>query len=367
MSSTERGRASIFVVDDEPVNLHLLERLLRGAGYVNLTCTSDAQEVKRLYFEIDPDLILLDLHMPVMDGFEVLGQLKGIIPESEYLPVLVLTADATQASKQKALASGAMDFLTKPFDRSEVLARIRNLLHTRELHVALREHNGQLEERVRHRTKELWEAVQELERAQQGLRLAQEETIHSLSLAAEFRDDETSRHIERMSRYCLVIARGMGWDERRSDLLRIAAKMHDIGKIGVPDRILRKRGRLTPDEFEAMKQHPQIGYEILKDARSDLARLAASIAWTHHERFDGTGYPRGLAAEEIPLAGRIGAVADVFDALTTNRVYRRRLKIPAAISMMRAGRGDHFCPAVLDAFFESMSEIVTMKEQFDEE
>lgn len=196
--------------------------------------------------------------------------------------------------------------------------------------------------------------------------MAQEETIHSLSLAAEFRDDETSRHIERMSRYCSVIAEAMGFDQPRKDTLRIASKMHDVGKIGVPDSILLKPGKLTPDQFEIMKTHAQIGYDILTGSASDLASTAAVIAWTHHEKIDGSGYPRGLVGDEIPLEGRIAAVADVFDALTTDRVYRKAFTLPETLTIMREGRGAHFEPAIVDVLFDRLDEILTLKSELDE-
>lgn len=205
----------------------------------------------------------------------------------------------------------------------------------------MRRHNEILEEKVRERTAELWAAVGRLEVAEKDLRLAQEETIHRLSLAAEYRDDETSRHIERMSRYCAVLATRVGEDEQRSELLRIASKMHDIGKIGVPDAILLKRGKLTAEEFEIMKQHADIGYQILRGSESELASTAATIAWTHHEKIDGSGYPRRLKGDDIPIEGRIAAVADVFDALTTNRIYRKAFPLPQALSIMSEGRGQH--------------------------
>jgi putative two-component system response regulator len=356
----------ILVVDDEPANVLLLERLLATAGYGNVRSTTDPTEVEDLYLEFRPDLILLDLHMPGLDGFGVMARLGDLIPADDYMPILVLTADVSASSKQGALMGGAKDFLAKPLDTSEVLARVANLLETRSLHLQLRRHNELLEARVRERTAALWDTVGELEKAQKELRLSQEETIHSLSLAAEFRDDETSRHIERMSRYCAIIARALGFDDARRDTIRVAAKMHDVGKIGIPDAILLKPGKLTHQEFETMKAHAQIGYEILSGSSSDIARTAASIAWSHHEKVDGSGYPRGLVGDEIPIDGRISAVADVFDALTTNRIYRKAYTLPESLTIMRERSGVHFDPEILGVFFGRLDEVLAMKQKLDE-
>lgn len=362
----EHGDQTILVVDDEAANVQLIERLLVRSGYTQVHSTTDPTEVARLFRDLHPDLIMLDLHMPTLDGFGVMEELHEALEANDYLPILVLTADVTQTTKQRALVSGAKDFLTKPFDNAEVLARVGNLLEIRSLHLHLRALNESLEEKVEQRTAALWETVGQLERAHNDLKLAQEETIHSLSLAAEFRDDETSRHIERMSRYCSVIAHAMGFDQARQETLRIASKMHDVGKIGVADSILLKPGKLTPDEFEIMKTHSQIGYDILSGSASELAKTAAVIAWTHHEKVDGSGYPRGLAGDEIPLEGRIAAVADVFDALTTDRVYRKAFNLPETLTIMREGRDTHFEAAIVDVLFDHLDEVLTLKSELDE-
>jgi len=356
----------ILIVDDQEANVRLLERLLRKSGYAEVVATTDPTEVASLYENLKPDLILLDLRMPGLDGFGVMQQLSKLVAADDYLPILVLTADVTQESKQRALTSGARDFLTKPLDPAEVAARVGNLLEMRGLHLQLRRHNEFLEEMVHERTEELRGAIDKLELAEKDLRLAQEETIHRLSLAAEFRDDETSRHIERMSRYSALLARRSGEDERRSELLRIASKMHDIGKIGVPDAILLKLGKLTQEQFEIMKQHSSIGYQILRESESELASTGAVIAWTHHEKVDASGYPRGLKGDEIPLEGRIAAVADVFDALATDRVYRKAFTLPEALSIMREGRARHFDADLLDCFLESIDDVLAAKGEFDD-
>ncbi|MDP9069505.1 MAG: HD domain-containing protein [Actinomycetota bacterium] len=212
----------------------------------------------------------------------------------------------------------------------------------------------------------LLDTIAELEHAQQDLRLAQEETTHCLALAAELRDGETSRHLERMSGFCAVLGDALGLDEGRRETIRIAAKMHDIGKIGVPDSIRLKPGRLTADEMSTMKTHAQIGYDILAGSTSELATTAAVIAWTHHEKVDGSGYPRRLVGDEIPLEGRIAAVADVFDALTTDRIYRKGFTFEEALDVMRKGRRAHFDSMILDLFFDRIDEIVSVKQAVDD-
>jgi putative two-component system response regulator len=358
-----RAAGRILIVDDESANVLVLERMLEQAGYRDLRSTTDPTEVKALFGAFHPDLVLLDLHMPLLDGFAVMERLSRLIEPDDYVPILVLTADVTQKSKRASLEGGAKDFVTKPFDHVEVLARVANLLDTRFLHVQVRRHNEFLEERVRERTAELARALARVKLAEQDRRLAQEETIHALSLAAEFRDDATSRHIERMSRYCAIVAAHAGKTEEETEQLRMAAKMHDIGKIGIPDAILLKPGKLTPEEFKTMKGHAEIGYQILEGSRSELASVGAMLAWTHHEKVGGTGYPCGLRGDEIPLEGRIAAIADVFDALTTHRVYSRAVSVPDALSIMRADRGTHFDAELLDIFFDSLDAIVVAKEQ----
>lgn len=366
MRTAADGSHRIMVVDDEPGNVLVLEELLRLAGYREVRSTTDPRQAESLFAAFRPDLVLLDLHMPVLDGFELMSRLSASIRHDDFVPILVLTADVTAESRRAALEGGAKDFVTKPFDHVEVLARVGNLLDTRALHLQLRTQNETLEERVRVRTTELAEAVHRLELAEQDLRLAQEETIHRLSLAAEFHDDETSRHIERMSRYCAVLARRYGHGERESELLRIAAKMHDIGKLGIPDAILRKPGRLTAAELDVMQGHTAIGHSILNGSRSELGRTGAMLAWTHHEKVDGTGYPRGLRGSEIPLEGRIAAVADVFDALTTDRVYRPAFSLEDALAIMRDGRGTHFDSELLDLFLGSLDEVLATRERLME-
>lgn len=222
---------------------------------------------------------------------------------------------------------------------------------------------ARLEAMVRERTEMLWEALSELQSTQRELWSAQNETIHSLSVAAEFRDDETSKHIERVSRYSFMLAESLGMDRDRCRIIGVAARMHDIGKIGVPDSIMLKPARLTADEFETMKTHAEIGHDILRSCTSELASVAAEIAWTHHERIDGSGYPRGLAGDAIPIEGRIVAVADVFDALSTDRIYREAYSVPDALGIMLGTRAVHLDPDVLDKFLDNMDQVIRVLEE----
>lgn len=326
----------VLIADDEPPSLLLLEKMLRSAGYVHLLGTTDARSVLPLYAEFRPDLLLLDLHMPGMTGFEVMARLReGAGPDS-YFPVLVLTADTTAQTRERALSGGATDFLTKPFDRVEVLLRVRNLLTTQALHRRLEGQNRLLERRVRERTEDLEEA--------------RVEVLERLSRAAEYRDDDTGRHTLRVGQTSAELARALGLPADEVELIWRAAPLHDLGKIGIPDAVLLKPGRLTADEAALMRGHTTIGGRILGGSRSPVLRLAEKVALTHHECWDGSGYPLGLSGEAIPLAGRIVSVADVFDALTHNRPYKKAWPADAAAAEIERLAGQKFDPRVVAAF-----------------
>lgn len=356
--------APILVVDDEPANLRLLERILDRAGYSAVYPTADPRQVVELCAKVSPDLILLDLQMPHLDGFQVMEQLRELYASdgSDPPPILVLTADARAETRHKALGAGAKDFLTKPFDHTETLLRIGNLLETRLLHLELKGYSRTLEEKVRDRTADLWDSVRSLELAKHDLLVAQEETIKRLSIAGEFRDDDTGKHVGRMSRYCRSLAEGVGENSERCRMIELASRMHDIGKIGIPDSILKKPTTLTGEERSIIERHASIGNRILSGSGAELLDLAAVIALTHHERFDGKGYPHGIRGEEIPIEGRIAAIADVFDALISDRVYRPAFSLIQAIEMMKEGRGSQFDPAVLDTFLTLIPELLEIKD-----
>ena len=322
--------SKILIVDDEWRNVHLLERLLKEAGFTNLRSTTDSREAAGLYKEIRPDLVLLDVFMPYLDGFAVMKELFAESDREEYLPILMLTADVTSDTKQKALSSGAKDFLTKPLDLSEVILRVRNLLETRLLHIRVREQNEELERKVLERTRELAESRMEI--------------LDRLALAGEYRDQDTAEHTRRVGKLAATLAAASGAGPEFVELIRHAAPLHDIGKIGVPDQILRKAGKLDLTEFDIMKAHAQIGARILSGSSDALLRLAQSIALTHHEWWDGSGYPSGLAGESIPFEGRVVALADTVDALTSERVYKRAWSLDAAITKIKQQSGRQFDP-----------------------
>ncbi len=326
--------ARILLVDDEPANVDLLRRLLVRSGFTRIESTSDSREVADLYVKFRPDLILLDLHMPHRDGLAVMDELNQIA-EASYLPILMLTGDDTQEAKREALSRGAKDFLNKPFNSDEVILRIGTLLETRFLYLQIQSQNQILEAKVRDRTREL--------------ESAQIEIIERLARAAEFRDDNTGQHTERVGQMAALLARQIGLPDAQVSLIRRAAPLHDVGKIGIPDSILLKLGKLTPDEFALVKTHTSIGARILSGSRFTILRLAEEIAFNHHERWDGDGYA-GVVGSAIPLAGRIVAVADVFDALTQKRPYKAAWSISDAITEMERQRGKQFDPTLVDAF-----------------
>jgi putative two-component system response regulator len=328
--------ARVLVIDDEHANVRLLERLLHLWGFVDVVTTTVSAEVPELYRTSRPDILFLDLQMPDPNGFRLMELLADEIHGPTRLPVLVLTADITPDVKKRALGSGARDFLTKPFDPTEVELRLRNLLETRRLQLELQSHNETLERRVLDRTRDL--------------DMARLETLERLALAGEYRDDNTHEHAQRVGRSAARLAEALGRPAYEVELFRRAAPLHDIGKIGVPDAILLKPGKLDPGELEVMKSHARIGHQILSGSGSRVLRVSAEIALTHHERWDGCGYPAGIKGAEIPLCGRITAVADVFDALMHRRPYKEAWSLDAALAEIHDGSGRHFDPAVVDVF-----------------
>ena len=327
-------KARILIIDDEPASVDALRRLLERGGFSRIHTTTDPRDAAAMYVESRPDIILLDLHMPYMDGLQVMDALNEII-EATYLPILMLTGDVTEEAKSKALSRGAKDFLNKPFTSEEVLLRIGTLLETRFLYLEIQSQNQMLEAKVRERTREL-----------EG---AQIEIIERLAVAAEYRDDNTGQHTARVGQMASLIAKKIGLPETQIALIRRAAPLHDVGKIGVPDSILLKLGKLTVEEFDVVKTHTVIGQRILSGSRFPILRLAEEIAFNHHERWDGSGYA-GISRDAIPLAGRIVAIADVFDALIQQRPYKEAWPVDQAIAEIERQRGRHFDPALVDAF-----------------
>ncbi len=326
--------ARILIVDDESANVEILSRILSRAGFTRVETTTDPRNVCDLYVKQRPDLILLDLHMPHLDGLEVMDRLNDIA-EASYLPILILSADLTPEARRQALSRGAKDFVGKPFMQDELLLRIRTLLETRFLYLQIQSQNQLLEAKVRERTRALEEA--------------QIEILERLAVAAEFRDDNTGQHTQRVGQMSALLARQLGRPDSQVALIRRGAELHDVGKIGVPDRILLKIGKLTAEEFEVVKTHTTIGARILSGGKFSLLRLSEEIAFTHHERWDGSGYA-GIRGSDIALAGRIVAVADVFDALTQQRPYKPAWPVADAIGEIDRQRGRQFDPDIVDAF-----------------
>ncbi len=336
-SSHDILHGNILIVDDQEANVRLLERMLCGAGYVSIMTTTNPDAVYDLHLKNHYDLILLDMQMPGMDGFQVMMALKAIDPDG-YLPVLVITAQP--GHKLRALQAGARDFISKPFDLAEVLARVHNMLEVRLLHRELHKANNVLEQRVRERTADLQESYLE--------------TIFTLTRAAEHKDVGTGAHVQRISYYSRELAGILGLDGEFVGKIFFASPMHDIGKIGIPDHILLKPGKFTPEEWEIMKGHAAIGSKILGNSHSPYLRMAAEIALDHHERWDGGGYPNGKRGEAISLSARIVTICDIYDAIRSQRPYKPPFDHQQAVDIISRGDGrsrpEHFDPAVLSAF-----------------
>ncbi len=365
--------AKIMIVDDEPINIKVVRRYLKLAGYENFVTTTDPTTAYALVTKENPDIVLLDVMMPEVDGLQILGKIRA--DESKrHLPVVILTASNDNATKQKALETGATDFLAKPIDSNELMPRVRNALVLKIHHDQTIAYAKRLEHEVRQRTEAL---------AQSRL-----DVIHCLGRAAEYRDNETGQHVVRVGRYVGMIARGLGLDPETVELLEHASPLHDVGKIGISDSILLKPGKLTEEEFEIMQTHCQLGrkvfhqlstgeeqtylghtklgHKIMSNTTSPLLDMAGCIALCHHEKWDGTGYPLALKGEDIPIEGRITAVADVFDALSSKRPYKPAFPREKCFAIMKEERGKHFDPRILDEFFAHPDEITRIQiEQAD--
>ncbi|PCJ29891.1 MAG: two-component system response regulator [Gammaproteobacteria bacterium] len=344
--------ANILIVDDQIVNIKLLEKILKQDGYENVFSTIDSREAVPLFLEHNIDILLLDIRMPHLDGFEVMALLNEAITD-DYLPILVLTAELTKDTRVRSLEIGAKDFLTKPFDRLEVLQRIHNILEVRLLHTQLRNQNEILEQKVKLRTAEI-------ERSRY-------EVIERLGQAAEYKDNETGNHIIRMSQYSRLLAIAKGLPDSEVELIFLAAPMHDIGKIAIPDYVLLKPGKLNAEEWEIMKTHVIRGYELLSGSDDvPLMKTARNIALTHHEKWDGSGYPYGISGEEIPLEGRICAICDVFDALTSERPYKKAWSVEEAMILINKESGHHFDPELVPLFESILADVLIYKQKHND-
>lgn len=334
---------SVIIIDDSPVNVMLMQGLARQIHQGEIHAYTSPLEAMAALAGEDPDLILVDYMMPELDGLEVIARLRAD-PRFVDTPVVMVTTADQRAVRIKALEEGATDFITKPIDATEFKARMRNLLRLKDAARLMRGRADELAREVAKATKELADR--------------EEEIILRLSRAAEYRDSETGMHIVRMAHYSRIIAEELGLDADFVEDLWRAAPMHDVGKIAVPDAILLKPGRFTPEERVEMERHTRYGQEILGGSSAPLIRLAAEIAGSHHERWDGKGYPRGLRGSEIPLCGRIAAVADVFDALTSVRPYKQAWSVDQARDYLLAERGQHFDPACVDAFLAGWTRVM---------
>ena len=356
MSIIENG-AAVLVVDDDDSARRLISRILGLADY-RCTEAPDASAALRFADEHDFALVTCDIYMPGGSGLELVRELRTRHPE---IAVLMVSGMDDPETAAMAAELGAFGYVLKPFVANEILIAAGNALRRRHLEIENRSHRQHLEHLVSERTADLTAMVERLSLAEAALRESQEEAITRLAFAAEFRDPTTGAHIGRMSTTCELIAQRAGLGETRADLLRIASPMHDIGKIGVPDEILRKPGKLTREEMDQMRKHPVIGSEILSGSDSGLVRLGGLIALTHHERWDGTGYPNCLERDEIPVEGRIVAIADVFDALTSERPYKPAFGVDESVSIMCDERETHFDPELLDVFVSIADEVADLE------
>ena len=344
--------ARILIIDDNQSNLDLLKDILATEGFTSLLCITDPRDAKNIYLAYDPEIVLLDINMPYFDGYQLLEQFKDV-EKSSYVPVLVLTALRDDKTRIRALKAGAQDFLTKPFNSLETIIRIRNLLTVRILHNQVKNQNMILEKKVQERTIELKETRFEI--------------IHRLGRAAEYKDNETGAHIVRISKMSFLLGQFAGMTDEQADLLLNTSPMHDIGKIGIPDSILLKPGSLDAEEWKIMKDHTIIGANLLGGQSSYLIKSAGEIALTHHEKWDGSGYPHGKKGREIPFEGRIVGIVDVFDALTSKRPYKDPYPMDKALSIIKQERGRHFDPELTDLFIKHYHSFVSIKKELSSE
>jgi putative two-component system response regulator len=351
--------SKIMIVDDEEYNVFVFRKYLRDTGYNNVVQTSDSTQAIAMIESEKPDLLLLDLMMPKVSGVDILAALASN-PAYDHMPILVLTASSDAQVKQTALGLGASDFLTKPIDQHELIPRVRNALLSKTFQDRLGRYAQDLEQTIRRRTADLT--------------ASRREVVFCLARAAEFRDDNTGRHVIRVGKYVGVLARKVGFTPKDVDLLEMAAQLHDIGKIGIPDNILKKAGKLSSEEYATMKRHCAMGLHILRPMNEELSdkkaptpptspllALAGRIAATHHEKWDGSGYPLGLKGEQIPIEGRLTSIADVFDSLSSARPYKAAFPVEHCLEIIREGRGTHFDPKIVDIFFNSLEEILRLQ------
>ena len=337
MQDFDQTTARLVLIDDEAHSTRLMEAILKQAGYRNITASNDPRQAVELYRAVKPDLLVLDMRMPHMDGMEVMRQLVPVVPSDDYFPILIVTGELDAPTKHKALAEGAKDFLTKPVDAVEVVLRIKNQLLTRRLHQELKQHNEHLEAQVLLRTRTVEQT--------------QLEILHRLALAASHRHDETGSHAWRVGRIAALLAEARGLSPEQVDLIRKSAPLHDVGKIGIPDNVLLKVGPYTEADREVMRRHVKIGSKLLSGSTAPLLQMAREVALTHHERWDGTGY-LGVKGAHIPLAGRIVAIVDAFDVMTHPSGAKSPMTLAQARAEIESQAGKQFDPELSALFLK---------------
>lgn len=340
---------TVLILDDQTISLMILEELIHSIDDgIHVECFTDPVKALEWAKHNNHDLVITDYKMPNMDGVEFTHWFRKI-PSCTDIPLVIITCVDDKSIRYQALEAGATDFLTKPIDHYECRARCRNLLQLRKQQVIIKDRARWLEQEISRKTEEL--------------QLREKETLLRLAKAGEFRDEETGDHVLRMSDYACLIARSLNLDDNLCEVIRLAAPMHDIGKIGIPDHILLKPGKLTSQEWNIMQKHTRIGYDILRDSTSCYIQAGAVIAYGHHERFDGKGYPQGLAGNDIPIEARVVAVADVFDALRSERPYKSGWSLDRTLGYLEAQRGNHFDPDCVDVFMENLGKILAIHDR----
>ena len=347
--------ATVLLCDDELMNRKVASKILIKEGFRVLEA-QNGKEALDILQNSAVDLILMDLMMPVMDGFEATKIIKSN-KEFTAIPLIIISALSDKEAVIKGLEMGADEYLTKPFDLMDFRLRIKNAIKIGIYQNMIKGHKELLELEVQEKTKELQDALYEVQNSEKDI-------ISILSKTAEYRDNETSAHTIRVGEMSAIIAKKFGWNEDAIELMRLAAPMHDIGKVGIEDKILLKPAKLDEEEFSIMQKHAAIGYSILSQKTTPLLELAAQIAYTHHEKYDGSGYPNAMSGEDIPLSGAIVAVVDVFDALLSNRPYKKSFTLETALEIIQTGSGTHFNPKVVELFFESLDEILEIQKRF---